>query len=96
MAAAVGACCISQANAIPIVNGSFEDPLLGTGQWGLYWSIPGWTATGNRQIEIGRGTVYGVTGYDGNNVMELDSTGNAIVSQIVATAGGSYTLSFLY
>ncbi len=83
------------ASANLIVNGSFEDPNL-NGGWNTYWSIPGWTAVGQYQIEIGAGGIYGVTGFDGQQVMELDSYGNAKVDQIVAIPGGSYTLSFQY
>ncbi len=86
---------VSQASANLIVNGSFENPNLGSG-WSTYASIPGWTSVGAYQIEIGLGGVYGVTGYDGRQVMELDSYGNVLVDQILAIPGGNYTLSFLY
>ena len=84
------------ANANLIVNGSFEDPAFGPGgpTWGLYTQIPGWTSSGPN-IEIGTAATYGVTGQDGNNVMELDSTGNVEVSQILTTPG-EYVLSFLF
>jgi len=97
--AVVGVTCLvgamtAQANLI--VNGSFEVPDLGSG-WGLYSTISGWTTPeGGYPIEIGAGSVYGVTGYDGDQVMEMDSTGNVIVDQIMASTVGSYTLSFLY
>ena len=51
---------------------------------------------GDIPIEIGAGSIYGVTGYDGQQVMEMDSTGNATVDQILAIPGGSFELSFLY
>ena len=93
----VAACLLCFAGTLeagPIVNGSFEDPGL-SGGWKTYWSIPGWTATGF-QIEIGAGSIYGVTGYDGAQVLELDSYGNAAVAQAVTTPGGVYALTFLY
>jgi hypothetical protein len=89
---------VSQANSI--INGSFENPACSVpgscsnGSWGLFESILGWTSPQN-VIEIGLGSVYGVTGYDGNQVLELDATGNAVVAQVVA-GPGAYTLSFLY
>jgi len=93
----LGTLSISHAAMNLIVNGSFEEPTaFGPGQWTLYNSIPGWTPVNGQQIEIGYGGVYGVSGYDGNNVMEMDSRGNVVVDQIVGTAGGSYVLSFLY
>ncbi|HSU55331.1 MAG TPA: hypothetical protein VLT36_14840, partial [Candidatus Dormibacteraeota bacterium] len=82
-------------NANLIVNGSFENPNLGGG-WALYNNIPGWSAVGAYPIEIGAGGVYGDSGYDQQQVMEQDTTGNAMVDQILATPGGSYNLSFLY
>ena len=77
-----------------IVNGSFEDPVQSS--WDLYDDIDGWTAAGRAPIEIGHGGIYGVTGFDGSNVLELDSTANATVSQSVTIAqAGIYQLSFL-
>lgn len=95
----LGTASASQAG---IINGSFEDlrkqngeaQSFGSGNWGLFTEVMGWTSTGPN-IEIGLGSVYGVTGYAGQNVLELDSTANAVVSQIVAAPGGQYTLSFL-
>ena len=78
-----------------IVNGSFESPYE-SGSYGLPTSILGWTAVGSYPIEVGAATLYGIAGYDGLQVMELDSTGNADVEQIVATSAGTYQLSFLY
>ena len=95
----LGSAAISNANSI--VNGSFEDPFCGGstpcspgGNWGLFESIPGWTSPVG-VIEIGAASVYGITGHHGNQVLELDATGNATVAQVVAGTG-TYTLSFLY
>ena len=78
-----------------LINGSFETPDL-QGGWSYFPSILGWTAQASTPLEIGAGSVYGVTGYDGQQVMEMDSTANATVAQIVTSAGGSYNLSLLY
>ena len=87
----------AKSDANLIVNGSFETtptPLPGS-NWDLFDSILGWTSSG-APIEIGHGDVYGVSGHVGNNVLELDSTGNATVSQTVTiTTAGNYQLSFL-
>jgi len=95
------------AHANLIINGSFENANLtsggnyGAGSWDYFYNLinplQGWTSTDNSiPLEVGLGTVYGVTGYDGNNVMELDSTVNVAVDQNLVTAGGTYQLSFLY
>jgi hypothetical protein len=82
------------ANANLITNGSFEDPDVGGG-WGLFTTIPGWTAVGTFPIEIGHASVYGVTNNHLDQVMEMDSTGNSIVQQILGTSTGtSYDLAF--
>jgi hypothetical protein len=88
----------AQANLVE--NGSFEN--LGGGSfnsedWGLFDSVPGWNSANGVQLEIGKASVYGVTGQVGENVMELDSTANVVSYQDLDTIpGGSYTLSFLY
>jgi len=86
---AVGA---TAANANLIQNGSFEDPNM-NGGWGLFSTIPGWYAASG-QIEIGDAGVYGVTGQDGKNVLELDSTGNSTIAQDLNLTNQSYSLSF--
>ena len=58
-------------------------------------SITGWVSQ-NADIEVGLGTIYGVTGYEGRNVLELDSTANAKVTQVLELTPGKYDLSFLY
>ncbi len=98
VACLLGSAAVSNANSI--INGSFEDPNCGVagncdhGNWGLFASIPGWTATAG-EIEIGFASLYGITGHHGNQVLELDSTGNSTVAQVVA-GSGAFTLSFLY
>jgi hypothetical protein len=103
----VGLLAGTVAHANLIINPSFEDADLtsgnndGGGSWDYFYNdsnpLPGWTSTvGTIPLEVGLATVYGVTGYDGNNVMELDSTVNVAVNQNLVTAGGTYQLSFLY
>ena len=42
-----------------------------------------------------RALITGITGQDGDQVLELDSTGNATVAQVIA-GPGLFELSFLY
>ncbi len=91
----LGLLMASSVHANLIVNGSFENHPAFSGTWGLFSSIPGWTPEGNVPIELGTPATYGVTGADGNTVMELDSTANVTVDQGI-TGGAIYTLSFLY
>lgn len=97
----IGSAAISHAG--PIVNGGFEDPFCdGTStsvcqpgdSWGLFSSIPGWVAVVG-DIEIGDGDLYGVTGFEGNQVLELDANSNSVVGQLIA-GPGTFVLSFLY
>lgn len=83
-----------------IVNGSFEDPDVATGQWHVYSAITGWT-TSNAGVEI-RDNVAG-TAYDGSQFVELDShsstgvtTNSGIYQSVTTTIGQSYLLSFAY
>ena len=63
-----------------IVNGGFEKPVY-NGNWGLL-DAEGWTH-GNAPIEIGRGSIYNSLWGDNNQVCELDSTANSVISQII-------------
>ena len=95
--AALAVGCVIETRANLVVNGSFEAPALGGG-WNLFSSIPGWTAAsgGAPVLEIGAGGIYGVTGFDKKQVMELDSTGNVVAEQTIGYFAGVKPLSFLY
>ena len=84
---------IGSAQASILINGSFENPDTGSG-WGSYPNdkVGGWFAEAN-SMEVGAASVYGVTGATGDQVLELDSTGNAKISQNVNTVAGLYTLN---
>lgn len=78
-----------------VTNGSFEDPDIPANSWSLLASIPGWTSTNELKIEV-RDNVVG-SASDGEQYVELDSTGNSGISQTVTTiSGASYDLSFDY
>lgn len=92
------------AKANLVVNGSFEqhDPFP-NGQWSYFGGglntlqVPGWSSNAsNIPLEVGRASVYGVTGQAGLDVMELDSTRNVAATQVLATPGGLLDFSFLY
>jgi hypothetical protein len=84
------------ASAASIVNGSFEAVNYGGGYALLNNDTVagGWFAEQN-YVEIGAAGLYGVSGYTGSQVLELDGSANAKVSQWVNThAGSTYTVSF--
>jgi hypothetical protein len=81
-----------------VTNGSFEDlnghTVLASGTWDIYNNIPGWHGIDNG-IEV-RNNVAG-TAFDGHNFVELDTTANSAMDQVInTTAGQHYTLSFAY
>ncbi len=101
VALSLGLLTAASANANLITNGSFEThDAFNNGNWGYFNgssgnAVSGWSSVGG-PIEVGTAATYGVTGQDGNDVMELDSTVNVTVNQSLITSGSSYTLSFLY
>ncbi len=77
-----------------VVNGGFEATTQANGTWNIYSNLPGWTG-GAGGIEL-RNNVVG-TAFEGSNFIELDTTGNSSISQLInTTAGGQYVLSFAY
>ncbi len=77
-----------------VVNGSFEAQTQASGSWANYASLTGWTS-GALGIEL-RDNVAGAA-YDQHNFVELDTTGNSRISQVIGTsAGQQYTLEFAY
>lgn len=78
-----------------VVNGSFENPVLPTGTYSLFSSIPGWTLASGPSIEI-QNHVAG-SPFDGQQFLELDSTGESSLFQDLATTEGLfYSLSFAF
>ena len=78
-----------------VVNGSFEQVSAtnaqAAGTYGIYNSIVGWTGAPN--IEV-RDNVAGAA-QDGSNFVELDTTGNSGMSQVI-NGSGWYNLSFWF
>lgn len=80
-----------------VINGSFETPNVGSG-WQLFVTdgVPGgWYAEADL-LEFGNAwVVYGVTGQDQNQVLELDANRNIKASQMLATTASTlYTVTF--
>ena len=86
--------CIAQASLIE--NGSFEltaSPVA-AGSWALQATLPGWSV-GSKKVEI-RNNVVG-SAFDGDNFVELDTTANSWIGQMVETdVDAHYLLSFAY
>ena len=89
----LGVAAVSSANIVK--NGSFEAKSYGSG-----YSIVandgvtgGWYAETDF-LEIGAASVYGVTGQDGKQVLELDAKKNAKVSQNLTTTKSKYSVTF--
>lgn len=80
-----------------IINGSFEDPDVASGNWQVFTSITGWSTEG-AGVEV-RDNKVGTTQF-GNQYAELDSHGansnSSIIQSIVTEIGQSYLLSFYY
>lgn len=87
-----------------VVNGDFESftSVAPPADWGLYTSIDGWSApAGSGPIEVQSNATLGhidaadaATG--GNYYVELDSTRNSSMTQVINLMPGLYTLSFAY
>ena len=86
------------AHAAPVVelihNGGFEADLQGNNSWRIYDHLTDWTG-GAAGVEL-RNNVEGVAA-GGRNFVELDTTGNSSISQLIQTAANrSYTLTFQF
>lgn len=86
--------CAAQANLIE--NGSFENTTkaVAANSWNLQSTLPGWSV-GSKKVEI-RNNVAG-SAFDGANYVELDTTANSWIGQMVETEEDAhYLLSFAY
>lgn len=81
----------SLANANVVTNGSFESNVQANQTWSIYSNLSGWT--GSAEL---RNDVSGIAS-DGVNYVELDTTVNSSIFQMINTSNGTeYTLSFDY
>ncbi len=81
----------AQADTNLVQNGSFESNAMASGNWGVYNSLVGWTGSPN--IEL-RNNISGAA-QDGNNYVELDTSGNSSMFQDIFGTG-LVNLSFFY
>jgi hypothetical protein len=82
----------AQAATNLVANGSFESPVLASGSFGFYTSMPGWSTF---NVEV-RNNWAGAA-QQGSNFVELDTTANSSISQTINIAApGAYQLSFWY
>ncbi len=78
-----------------VINGSFEEPVLPPNSFSYFQSLPGWDLTFGPAIEL-RNNHTGIAS-DGAQFVELESTGNSGMAQILSTSVNSqYLLSFDY
>jgi hypothetical protein len=86
-----------QLHATLITNGSFENPDVATGSFGVFASIPGWTTTFGPGIEIQDHSGAGDP-YDGDQHVELDSHSNSgmIATTLSTVAGQQYNFNYAY
>lgn len=97
-AALVAFACFSPARAELIVNGGFEQPVVGHGS---YTTIPtgsldltGWTVVSGSVDAVSTGFF---PAFEGNQCLDLDgSTAGAIEQAFTTSVGSSYTLTFMY
>mgnify|MGYP006280927853 CR=1 FL=1 len=89
------------------VNGNLFGAMPGQGggdSWDVWGSLPGWTTTDGAGIEVQtRGTVGGVTPFEGDYYVELDSDPtdrdgqtNSTMVQSLELGSGLYRLSYAY
>lgn len=74
-----------------VSNGSFEADSVANGDWAIVSNLTSWTGLPNVEI---RNNIAGAA-QDGVNYVELDTAGNAGISQTI-TGTGLATLSFWY
>lgn len=80
-----------------IVNGSFERPNVPRGGFGIFSSIPGWTADPGTFIEIQDNVAGAPAPGAGDQFAELDSgASTSIYQDVPTTAGRQYTLTFIW
>jgi hypothetical protein len=94
MAGAAASFAGSGAGANLVPNGSFEQPSLASGSWGVFGSIDGWTGTGCG-IEVQNGAV--VPAHDGSQLVELDSyCSSGMYTDLATVPGWTYDVSYWY
>lgn len=79
-----------------VANGSFEQPVLNSGDWQALPSIPGWTLSSGSAIEVWN-ALSGWSCAWGDQCVELDSNGSSAIYQDIATTPGRrYRISIVF
>ncbi|MEM9143115.1 MAG: thrombospondin type 3 repeat-containing protein [Bacteroidota bacterium] len=76
----------------PIVNESFEEPVLPAGTYSTFNenSVPGWlTTASDNQIEVWSDNFNGVPSFDGDQFVELNANGSSSLYQILCLTPGT-------
>lgn len=69
----------------------------GNNSWSIFDSLPGWTRTAGPGIEVQTARTLGtIDPHGGNHYVELDSTANSAIRQMLTLGRGQYLLSFWY
>jgi UDP-3-O-[3-hydroxymyristoyl] glucosamine N-acyltransferase len=85
----------SYADAQIVTNGSFEDPNIPFGSFGIFAAIPGWSLAFGCGIEIQDHSAG--SPHTGGQLVELDSScSSGIYQDLITTPGELYDLSFAY
>jgi hypothetical protein len=80
-----------------IVNGSFEDPNIPTGEWRFASSLPGWQLAAGSVIEVQDQLSNVGLGRDGQQLVELDSDrASSIYQDVPTTRAAIYQLTFSF
>ena len=112
VAAALALALPAAAGAATVINGGFEADAgraqdgqafatmagsSGNDSWSIFDSLPGWTRTAGPGIEVQTARTLGsIDPHGGNHYVELDSTRNSAMQQILTFGPGRYLLSFWY
>ena len=91
----MAASLISGTASAGLINGGFENPDIATGSYGLFATIPGWTASVG-QIEI-QANATG-TPFEGHQFFQVASASTSVIYQDAGglITGQTYELSFAF
>ena len=76
-----------------VKNGDFSQNFIGSGEWIITNSLPGWQVL--RQVQQGYGRIYN-NKWGGTVVVELDSNQNDVLRQEFELKSGQYALQLDY
>lgn len=80
-----------------LLNGGFENPVIGAGTFSTFATIPGWTVTpAGAGIEVWHQPFNGVSAYEGTQFVELNSTQTTTIYQDVTGIGLGQSLAYQF